>query len=228
MSSNIYNSDSIFFKAVIFSLFLHLLIVLRVPLIKSKLEIPPAKKFQVTYLKLKEEEAFLKDALKTIKENRERKELALERNSDITKNIKPLVLEKKIALESKTNLVKPINLISEPSVVPKKIVIPDIENKQKSLPGYKSYYQTIRGKIKETAYRNYNIKEKGDVYLTFLLERNGALMDLNIDDSKSSASESLKKISQASLKEASPFPNFPSELNSERLSFNVIISFETE
>ena len=228
MSSNIYNSDSIFFKAVIFSLFLHLLIVLRVPLIKSKLEIPPAKKFQVTYLKLKEEEAFLKDALKTIKENRERKELALERNSDITKNIKPLVLEKKIALESKTNLVKPINLISEPSVVPKKIVIPDIENKQKSLPGYKSYYQTIRGKIKETAYRNYNIKEKGVVYLTFLLERNGALMDLNIDDSKSSASESLKKISLASLKEASPFPNFPSELNSERLSFNVIISFETE
>jgi hypothetical protein len=220
--------DSLFVKSVVFSIILHSILFFRVPFFKTAIDIETVKKFQVTYLKLKEEEVYLKDKLKKLEDEQAKKNLILDKSDDEARKIKPLGVEADKSRLFKPSAIRPENLINEPVALSKKIDLPDIENKQKNLPGYKNYYQLVRGKIKETAYKNYNIKDTGDVYLSFKLNKNGYLEDVFVDDVKSSSSATLVKIASSSLKDSSPFAPFPKELSSETLSFNVIISFEAQ
>jgi len=220
--------DSVFIKAVIFSLILHSFIFLHLPFFKTKINAEAVKKFQVTYLKLKEEESYLRNKLKKLKEEQIKKDLILDKSGSEARKIKPLGLEADKSRLLKPSVTRPANLMNEPPAALKKIDLSNIENKQKDLPGYKNYYQLVRGKIKEIAYKNYNIRETGDVYLSFKLNKNGYLENVFVDNGKSSASASLMGIASSSLSEASPFEPFPKELSSDSLSFNVIISFEEQ
>jgi len=207
---------------------LHSFLFFRLPFFKTSLNTETVKKFQVTYLKLKEEETYLKDKLKKLEEDEAKRSPILDKSETEARKIKPSGLEVDKRQVLKPSVTRPANLINEPAELSKKIDLPDIDNKQKNLPGYKNYYQLVRGKIKETAYKNYDIKETGDVYLSFKINKNGYLENVFVDDAKSVASAALIKIASSSLKEASPFAPFPQELSSEALSFNVIISFEAK
>lgn len=121
-------------------------------------------------------------------------------------------------------------LISPDAVsIRKKITLPPIEMDNKiNNPTYISYYQLVREKIKRAAYQNYIGKEVGEVTISFIISEDGYLKDLRLIEEKSSPSAYLRDIALTSVKDASPFPNFPKELDHPKLSFNLAITFEIE
>jgi len=118
----------------------------------------------------------------------------------------------------------------KPDIIPikKKITLPPIDMDKINNPSYITYYQIVREKIRRAAYQNYTRTETGEVYLTFIISSDGYLKELRLIEEKSSTNSYLREVALKSLKDASPFPNFPKELEYPQLSFNVIISFEIE
>ncbi|MEK6727319.1 MAG: TonB family protein [Candidatus Omnitrophota bacterium] len=112
--------------------------------------------------------------------------------------------------------------------IKKKITLPPIEMNKINNPSYISYYQIVREKIKRAAYQNYTGRETGEITISFVISSDGILKDLRLLEERSSASEYLREIALRSVKDASPFPNFPKELDYPRLSFNLAITFEIE
>jgi TonB family protein len=95
-------------------------------------------------------------------------------------------------------------------------------------PSYIGYYQIVREKIKRSAYQNYTGTEIGEVTVSFIVSSDGYLRDLRLVEEKSSSTEYLRETALRSIKDASPFPEFPKELDYPQLSFNLAITFEIE
>jgi TonB family protein len=94
---------------------------------------------------------------------------------------------------------------------------------------YAKYYNKIRRKIFLYAERNYTGSEPGNVYISFSISRNGGVRDISIDKKKSAASMTLQDIVLSSVKSASPFPPFPSELEEKNeIQFRAIIDFSNK
>lgn len=110
----------------------------------------------------------------------------------------------------------------------KKITLPAVGLDKIDNPSYLNYYQIVREKIKRSAYQNYMRTEEGEAYLSFTIYNSGYLGQVKIVEDKSSGSSYLNDIALRSIKDASPFPGFPKELDYPELSFNVVISFEIE
>jgi len=123
---------------------------------------------------------------------------------------------------------KPALIKPDIIAIKKKITLPPVDMSKISNPSYISYYQIVREKIRRSAYQNYNRNDTGEVYVTFIISNTGYLKDVRLVEEKSSAAPYLKDIALASVKNASPFPNFPKELDYSQLSFNVVISFQVE
>ena len=123
---------------------------------------------------------------------------------------------------------KPIFASSEITAIKKKITLPAIEMAKIDNPSYISYYQIVREKIRRSAYQNYTRNETGEVYVSFIISNDGYIKDVRLADEKTTANDYLKNIALRSIRDASPFPNFPKELDYPQLSFNIIISFEIE
>jgi len=124
--------------------------------------------------------------------------------------------------------MKPKVIKSDIYAIKKKITLPAINIDKINNPSYISYYQIVREKIRRSAYKNYIRNETGDVYITFIISNDGYLKNLRLVEDKSSTSIYLRASAIASVKDASPFPSFPKELDYPYLTFNVIISFEIE
>ncbi len=112
--------------------------------------------------------------------------------------------------------------------IKKKISLPPVDQDKIDNPSYISYYQLVREKIKRAAYQNYSRVDTGNVFISFVISNDGYLKNLILNDEKSSLNNYLKEIAVRSVKDASPFPNFPKDLDYPQLSFNVIISFEID
>jgi TonB family protein len=112
--------------------------------------------------------------------------------------------------------------------IKKRISLPAIEMAKIDNPSYISYYQIVREKIRRSAYQNYVHSETGEVYISFIISNDGYILGVHLVEEKTSANDYLKNVALRSVKEASPFPNFPKELDYPQLSFNIIISFEIE
>lgn len=168
-------------------------------------------------------------------------ELPLKLSSKITADKRtppPFVdIEKKMPLpEAQRNIIRGDNsdflkpALIKPDILPikKKITLPPIGLDKINNPSYISYYQIVREKIKRAAYRNYTGTTEGEVTLYFTVVNDGSLADIRLIDEKSAESEYLRNVALKSIKEASPFPVFPKELNYPQLSFNLAITFEIE
>lgn len=131
-------------------------------------------------------------------------------------------------LDKPSELSKPVFASSEIMAIKRKITLPAIEMAKIDNPSYISYYQIIREKIRRSAYQNYTHNETGEVYLSFIISNDGDIKDVRLADEKTMAKDYLKNIALRSIRDASPFPNFPKELDYPQLSFNIIISFEIE
>lgn len=112
--------------------------------------------------------------------------------------------------------------------VKKKIALPAVDMSKMNNPSYISYYQFVREKIRRSAYQNYAKTETGEICLSFIITRNGALHDIRLIEDKSSPNMYLRELAIRSVRAAAPFTEFPKELDYPQLSFNVIISFEIE
>ena len=106
--------------------------------------------------------------------------------------------------------------------------MPPVDLDKINNPSYVSYYQIVREKIRRAAYQNYTHTDTGEVYVTFVISNDGYLKASRLVEEKTTAAAYLHDIALKSVKEASPFPNFPKELDYPELSFNVVISFEIE
>ena len=127
-----------------------------------------------------------------------------------------------------TPFLKPALMRPDTIAIKKKITLPPVDTNKINNPSYISYYQLIREKIRRAAYQNYIRTDTGEVYLSFVIAKDGTLKEVKLHDEKSSALEYLKQTSLKSIRDASPFPGFPKELEYPQLSFNVIISFAIE
>lgn len=134
----------------------------------------------------------------------------------------------KTTTPSPVTFTKPSIMKSDIIAMKKKITLPPVDLDKIKNPSYINYYQIVREKIKRAAYQNYMHTETGEVFVSFLISADGYLGQAKIIEDKSSPSGYLREIALKSVKDASPFPNFPAELNYPELSFNVVISFEIE
>lgn len=123
---------------------------------------------------------------------------------------------------------KPAFIKPDVIAIKKKITLPAMDMNKINNPVYISYYQIVREKIKRAAYSNYTSTEVGEVTVSFVVSDNGYLKDMRMVEEKSSASPYLREIAIRSIKDASPFPAFPRELDYLQLSFNLAITFEIE
>lgn len=110
--------------------------------------------------------------------------------------------------------------------VTKEVAVPMLKSEKINTPSYVTYYQIVRDRIRDRAYTNYTKLSVGEVYLTFIIRSDGALMELQILPEKTTANEFLNDVGVKSVKEAGPFPPFPQDLNYPELTFNVSISFQ--
>ena len=109
-----------------------------------------------------------------------------------------------------------------------KITIPLLKTEKITNPQYLNYNDRIRQKIRQRAYQYANDPDfqKGEVYLTFVLESNGDLKETKIVNNKTFANDYLRRVGLKSIEESSPYPPFPKDFNYPELTFNVVISFE--
>ena len=149
-------------------------------------------------------------------------------------NPPPFIDRESIFQKSKESIAKEYAFtkpaFTKPDIIAikKKITLPPIDLDKIDNPSYINYYQIVREKIRRAAYQNYTRTEVGEVYLSFLIFSDGSLRAVQVIEERSSPSAYLKEIASRSIKEASPFPDFPKDLDYPQLSFNVVISFEVE
>lgn len=175
-------------------------------------------------------ESFLKLDSKIIAANRKVPAPYIEQELNIPKGSAPLnsskgsqVLQNRPAGFSKPAFVAPSSM-----AIKKKITLPAIEIAKIDNPSYITYYQIVREKIRRCAYQNYTHNETGEVYISFIISNDGYIKGARLAEEKTTANDYLKEIALRSVRDASPFPNFPKELDYPQLSFNIIISFEIE
>jgi TonB family protein len=125
-------------------------------------------------------------------------------------------------------IIKPAIIKPDIIAIKKRITLPPVDMEKMNNPSYVSYYQFVREKIRRAAYQNYSRSETGEVYMAFVISSTGILREVHLIEEKSSANYYLRETALRSIRDASPFPLFPKELDYPQLSFNVIISFEIE
>ena len=191
-----------------------------------------SQKIEVSYIK----------PLKAVKQ--EAKKASLSRNEPLLKLSSKITMDKRTpppfvnreeisktamqAMRKELSFDKPALIRPDTIAIKKKITLPPLALDKIANPSYISYYQIVREKIRRAAYQNYNRSETGNVYITFVISDAGYLKDVRLVEEKSQATPYLKDTALASVKNASPFPRFPKELDYSQLSFNVVISFEVE
>jgi len=166
-----------------------------------------------------------------------RNEPLLDLSSKISMNKRnpPPFVDRDVASKSNIQALSKELLFERPALIKpdiiaikKKITLPAVDLGKIDSPSYISYYQIVREKIRRAAYQNYNRNDTGEVYVTFIISDSGYLKDVRLVEEKSLAADYLKETALNSVRNASPFPSFPKELDYSQLSFNVVISFEVE
>jgi len=100
-------------------------------------------------------------------------------------------------------------------------------SKAQSNPVYLTYRNFLHENLRRYLYDRYSDStERGEVYLTFILNADGSVRQAQVIDAKSSAANTLKRIVIESLYDAAPFPPLPQALNSPIMSFSVTIRFK--
>lgn len=190
------------------------------------------KSLEITYLKT------LESVKRTFPKNETALLSKIPRKISLNKSAPPPFIDKENSLTLKSDpkihsrgldLLKPNFIKSEIIPLKKKISLPPVDAAKINNHSYLDYYQLVREKIRRSAYENYSRTEVGEVYVSFLISSDGQIKEMRLIEDRTRANLYLKDTAMRSIREASPFPDFPKELSAyPQLSFNVIISFEIE
>ncbi|MFA6357223.1 MAG: TonB family protein [Candidatus Omnitrophota bacterium] len=229
-------TDHLLRYTLVASFLVHGMIVFQSPRFNPFSPVPKAQKMEVRYVKDNPETRILpKNQFKLDMQKRISKQdhfLKLDSKIINARSIPPPYVEEgkrsKALPESFSELPKPSFAAPDLMIIKKKITLPPIEMARIDNPSYISYYQIVREKIRRSVYQSYSQNQTGEVYVSFIISNDGYIKGVRLIEDKTTASDYLKNIALKSVKDASPFPNFPKELDYPQLSFNIIISFEIE
>ncbi len=168
----------------------------------------------------------------------------------VVKDIKPITVQKEVkpARYPLSNVVK-LAEIKTPEV-PEPLIVetytePKIDLKSEMPEGFREekgntadgsseddamllegYHLKVREKIKGMLEKNgKRFTREGEVYVKFVISKAGTLKDLVLYKDSGKEMHSLEAIAIKSIKEASPFPPFDSEIEETELSFKIPIRF---
>ena len=112
----------------------------------------------------------------------------------------------------------------------KKVSIDLISSEKVNDPVYTSNKERIAALIKEKVTENYanSSREAGGViYLSFILSREGVLLQVKIIEERSSSNEELRRLAVESLKEVR-FSSLAKDFNVPEIPFSIQITFSTD
>jgi len=228
-------SDRVFQITLLISLIAHTVILFQNANLNLFSNNKKDQKMEVSYIKEPKKELEPLKAAAPLPVPKKEPFLKLPPNITAKKRTPPPFIDKQDLFNKRESNILPEPTFTKPAfikpdiiAVKKKITLPPIDIDKINNPSYIGYYQIVREKIKRAAYQNYTHAETGEVYLSFIISCDGYLKEIRLSEEKSSSSSYLKETALRSVKDASPFPNFPKELDYPQLSFNVIISFEIE
>lgn len=229
------HSNRILSVTLVLSVLAHGVIFLKYPIFNPFIQTQKEQKIEVNYIK---------EPIKTVLLSKLEKQNTLPKQEPFLKldskvitgsRVPPPYIEKENFFKDVKDLSAKSPEFSKPTfsspdllLLKKKITLPSIEMAKIDNPSYISYYQTVREKIRRCAYQNYNRNETGEVYISFIISNDGHIKSVRLIEEKTTGNDYLKDTALKSVKDASPFPNFPKELDYPQLSFNIIISFEIE
>ena len=214
---------------LIVSFILHAIFFINIPHLNFRLPTKNLENFEVNFYKIKEDISILKNNIDTLKSSLKIEEAILPPKEEA--KVKDTLREKfkdiKI-LDKFKDKTKEVQPQKTSQLLSKKIEIPPLEEQKMDIPEYKNYYARIRNRIKNAAYLNYTVPKEGEVFLNFILTRDGKIKNIVISQEHSVPHKNLKRIALNSLKQASPYPKFPKEIDLGELSFNLVISFQSK
>lgn len=210
------------------SIFLHILILSCLSIFSQTTKPQPVKTVQVNYIKIQPKRLNATNKANKAGGSIQRKDLNLNKISLEQK----IILAKEDRLPQHKELPKPT--FSKIDFAPKEgIKLSSLEidtpDKLSRTPAYLTYSSLLREKIRRCLYGKFSeISDKGLVCLRFSVDTAGALQRYHIVEEKSNASQELKDMAISGLKDASPFPPLPKEIDSTSAVFNVAIHFIEE
>jgi len=225
------HTENTFNKALAMSFLVHIFLLLPLSILKIQPNQNNPNKIEVTYFKVEQLNTILNTKTIPVKDLdkiglRERVILSREDRLPL-KNIQIEQLKQDALLNrAKAALQKPTlpktQLLSRNDI---KLSLSETSKSQN--PVYLNYQNFIRETLRRYLYNKYsNIPERGEVYLTFILNSDGAVKEAQVIDAKSNGSTELKGIVLDSLYGVSPFPPLPETLNTPILSFSVTVHFK--
>ncbi|MFA5156400.1 MAG: energy transducer TonB [Candidatus Omnitrophota bacterium] len=232
-----------FLTAIVLSLLVHLVILLRMPGFYSILRQPDTVQVEVKYVESKKQENLQPTHSQPKASLRPKREPLLKLPSFISASASapsPFTDKQELQPGKKKDLGRGGRVLIKPALirpdtigsVKKKITLAapreNLDLNKINSPSYIGYFQLTREKVKRILYQRYTYMEEGEVYLSFIVSNSGDIKDVRVDDDRSSASPYLREIAMASVRESSPFPAFPKDLEYPELTFNVVVSFEVE
>ncbi|MDO8488490.1 MAG: energy transducer TonB [Candidatus Omnitrophota bacterium] len=231
--------DKVFRVTFLISLLTHGVIFFHSPNLNPFSPAPKKQEIEVRYIKEKlQVKSLNKASSKTALQSQPPKSdpfLKLDNQIIAGSRVPPPYIEQSSAYKGQEvslikSLVIPKPTFASPDLIAikRKITLPPIEMAKIDNPSYITYYQIVREKIRRSAYQNYTHNETGDVYISFIISNDGFIKDVRMIEGKTTASDYLRSVALRSVRDASPFPNFPKELDYPQLSFNIIISFAIE
>jgi len=223
-------ADSIFKKALIASVVLHIIFLLNWPTIRNISLIKPSNEIQVTYCPVKQ--VPISSDLVREQEKISRMPRSAELKEDLLPTKQRQAGKPSFKRDSSEKLsvdIKDMASDKHLAVIPseKKMLISHNNKDFSDEPTYLNYYNSVRGKIYDAAYRNrpyYALQ--GNVRLAFTLMRSGRLQNVEIVESGSTRDPVLRRHAVMSVKKASPFAPFLDSMDQGELTLRLTISFE--
>lgn len=224
MIKKLFYKEDLFYLALLISLAVHLTVAGSSVIIKGKATpLAKKKKIEVLYKSVKLDPQTKRKKEKAVEKTAKPEKITLTDSLSSVALVKEHI-QKPDSLkmyERSPEKVKSFNTTAK-----KAVYVPVVQSEKINNPNYANYYSLVRARIKQRAYFNYSDNYIGEVYLTFILTNDGALKELQILENRTTAEQFLRTIGLKSVKEATPFPPFPKELNYPELTFNVVISFQ--
>lgn len=214
--------DAPFKICLILSTFIHLTFLYP----WSFLEVTPSakitfQKLELTYFKVGETEDVLVKDIKPITSIKEKSE----KEDTKTKRLEKIKIDLKRDAESKIEEEKTKEEKPEIAKVPQRETdAKESDSEDETLRD--SYYLEVREKIKAALEKNgRRFMKEGDVYVRFIVKRDGTLKDLILYKKSGKNMRVLEEIAIKSIKEASPFPAFDESMKEAELPFDLPIRF---